>query len=464
MLRGGGSRRRWGAGHGCAGRCSRAARHRRVHRVGPPGQPEPIAVGPDGRIYVGTNQLSHGDAHAPSKVFAYSRRRRPRARVRDRGPAARQNHGIQGLVVDGDGLLYALDRSADPRVIVLDPATGEQRDYARFRDVPPCGAGAARDRRLLGHAATTARRARLRRFAPSGDLYVTDIDQALIWRVPAGGGQAGGLADRRAAGERLRARTGSSSWPTAARCCSRTPLRTRARATRRQGRLYTVAVEPDGRPGQLAQVWESRPLDAPDGIAIARSGNVYVALAGASQSDALAAVRRARTRAGDPRPTSERRYRSMRPGSLAFLGDRVLVATTQRSGGTRTSWAILDVFAGEPGLPLHYPRSSARAGRERAGAPPRHPDTRTGDPERRRDRRPVPGRPFGRAEDEADAEGRSGPPFPPQPAHAYRCRGRASAGSSAPSTRINARKYRRPARGGPGPKWAVKESNLQPWD
>ena len=41
-------------------------------RIGPPGQPEPVAIGPDGRVYVGTNQLGHGDADAPSKVFAYS--------------------------------------------------------------------------------------------------------------------------------------------------------------------------------------------------------------------------------------------------------------------------------------------------------------------------------------------------------------------------------------------------------
>jgi hypothetical protein len=109
-------------------------------RVGPPGQPEPIAVGPDGRIYVGTNQLGHGDTDAPSKVFAYSDRGELVREYVIEGQPLDKSHGIQGVVADRDGLLYALDRSADPRVIVLDPATGEQRVYARFRDVPPCGA------------------------------------------------------------------------------------------------------------------------------------------------------------------------------------------------------------------------------------------------------------------------------------------------------------------------------------
>ena len=104
------------------------------------------------------------------------------------GQPLEENHGIQGLAFDRDGLLYALDRSADPRVLVLDPATGRQRVYARFRDVPPCSGepdGECSATRLDGPAGPD-----YATFAPNGDLYVTDIDQALIWRVPKGGGRA----------------------------------------------------------------------------------------------------------------------------------------------------------------------------------------------------------------------------------------------------------------------------------
>ena len=108
-------------------------------RIGPPGQPEPVAIGPDGRVYVGTNQLGHGDAHAPSKVFAFSQNGELLREYELEGQPLDQDHGIQGLAFDRDGLLYVLDRSADPRVVVLDPATGNQERYASFRDVPPCG-------------------------------------------------------------------------------------------------------------------------------------------------------------------------------------------------------------------------------------------------------------------------------------------------------------------------------------
>ena len=44
------------------------------------------------------------------------------------------------------------------------------------------------------------------------------------------------------------------------------------------------------------------------------------------------------------------------PGSVAFLGERLLVSNHSPIRGDPDSWAILDVFAGEEGLPLYYPR------------------------------------------------------------------------------------------------------------
>jgi len=130
-------------------------------KVGAPGQPEPVAIGPDNRVYVGTNQLGHGDADAPSKVFAYSLRGNLVREYELEGQPLEEDHGIQGLALDRDGLLYALDRSADPRVVVLDPATGVQRVYARFRDVPPCTDAPdedCSDTQLDGPRALTTRR------------------------------------------------------------------------------------------------------------------------------------------------------------------------------------------------------------------------------------------------------------------------------------------------------------------
>ncbi|HEX8084670.1 MAG TPA: SMP-30/gluconolactonase/LRE family protein [Solirubrobacteraceae bacterium] len=326
-------------------------------RIGPPGQPEPVAVGPDDRVYVGTNQLGHGDARAPSKVFAFSQAGELVREYVLEGQPLEEDHGIQGLVFDRDGLLYALDRSADPRVVVLDPATGEQRVYARFRDVPSCGTAPGTE----GRDCSDTRRdvpagPDYAVFAPDGDLYVTDIDQALIWKVPKGGGEASvWLTDARLeslygpngiqflADERTLLFVNTASNPSAGNAAT--------------GRLYTVPVQPDGSPGELKQVWESRPVDAPDGIAIARSGNVYVALAGSSQVLKLSPEYEELARAPrDPAANDQEEVPLDGPGSLAFLGDRLLVSNHSPIRGDPDSWAILDVFAGEPGLPLHYPR------------------------------------------------------------------------------------------------------------
>ena len=326
-------------------------------KVGPPGQPEPIAVGPDGLVYVGTNQLGHGDAEAPSKIFAFSQAGELVREYELRGQPLSEDHGIQGLVFDGEGMLYALDRSANPRVVVLDPASGEQDVYARFRDVPPCGGAPGSrgddcsDTRQDGPAGPD-----YAVFAPNGGLYVTDIDQALIWKVPRGGGKAElWLTDARL--ESLYGPNGIQFMADGRTLLFVNTASNPSAGNSSTGRLYTVPVQPDGTPGELTQVWESRPLDAPDGIAIARSGNVYVALAGTSQVLLLSPDYTELARApGDPVANSSEEIPLDGPGSLAFLGDRLLVSNHSPIRGDEASWAILDVFAGEEGLPLHYPR------------------------------------------------------------------------------------------------------------
>ncbi|MGH2951730.1 MAG: SMP-30/gluconolactonase/LRE family protein [Solirubrobacterales bacterium] len=326
-------------------------------KVGPPGQPEPVAIGPDRRVYVGTNQLGHGDAGAPSRIFAFSSSGKLRREYVIEGQPLDRSHGIQGLAFDRDGLLYALDRSADPRVVVLNPATGNQRRYATFRDVPSCGfvpgtpGEDCSDTRFDFPAGPD-----YATFSRSGELYVTDIDQGLIWKVPKGGGPARiWLTDARL--ESLYGPNGSQFMADGRTLLFANTTSNPGAGNSTTGRLYTVAVQPDGSAGELTQVWESRLLDAPDGIAIARSGNVYVALAVANQVLVLSpqfielarAPRDAVANLGEEIPLDG-------PGSLAFLGERLLVSNHSPLLGHPESWALLDVHAGETGLPLHHPR------------------------------------------------------------------------------------------------------------
>jgi len=187
---------------------------------------------------------------------------------------------------------------------------------------------------------------------------VTDIDQALIWRVPKGGGRPEiWLTDARL--ESVYGPNGIQFMADGRTLLFVNTASNPSAGNSTTGRLYTVPVQPDGTAGELTQVWESLPLDAPDGLAIARSGNVYIALAGASQVVLLSPGYEELARTpSDPAANQQEEIPMDSPGSLAFLGQRLLVSNHSAIRGDPDSWAILDVFAGEEGLPLYYPRIS----------------------------------------------------------------------------------------------------------
>src|SRR2546421_6166181 len=104
-------------------------------------------------------------------------------------------------------------------------------------------------------------------FAPDGTMYVTDIQQALIWRVPEGGG-AGQV------------------WFTDPRL--EAPSRPTGAQFKRDGRallvavsggfpgLYTLSVRRDGSAGPMSQYWADTQGDGPEGFQISLTGNVWV--------------------------------------------------------------------------------------------------------------------------------------------------------------------------------------------
>jgi sugar lactone lactonase YvrE len=323
-------------------------------RVPDPGQPEPIAIGPGRRVYVGTNQQGKGDADAASRIFVFSRRGKPLDDFALEGQDLAQEHGIQGLAFDGEGRLYALDRSAEPRVVRIDLQTGEQSDYASFRDVPSCLlSGLESDcSATVGDQPAAPNWAS---FAPDGSLYVTDIEQALIWRVPPGGGDAevwftdpqlenlfGPNGNQFMADGRTLLFAVSATGPVTGNPVS--------------SALYKLEVLDDGGAGELELFWRSRPFDGADGFAIARSGNVYLALATANQVAVISPQGEELTRIpADPLANAQQEIPFDGPASVAFLGRRALVTNQSFPLGDPASWAVLDVYAGERGLPLFRP-------------------------------------------------------------------------------------------------------------
>jgi sugar lactone lactonase YvrE len=309
-----------------------------------PGFPAMAYVAPNGRVYEGTYDNPAGD-HVPSRVFEYDGDGTLLRSWTVAGQDLSAAHGVQVGTIDARGRLILLDK-APPRALTLDPRTGEQELYATF----PAGS-------VPNYAA----------WGPDGSLYVTDYEGAAIWRIAPGGGPAKPwLADPKLNGGPFGTTGLALAADGRALLVGQQSEAGLAAGNPTTGRLLSVELRPDGTPGAVRQLWESRPFDGPDGFAIARSGHVYVALLLANQIAELGADGRELERFpktpgtganGSPVPFDA-------PSSVRFLGTRLIVANQSYVTGDATHQAILDVEAGEPGL------AEAIPGRGAQGAPP----------------------------------------------------------------------------------------------
>lgn len=324
--------------------------------VAPPGYPAYTYAHPDGRVYAGTYSNPRGDT-ARSRVFEWTRGGTLLRSWTVPGQDLGQPRGIQVATSDADGRLVLLEKSTS-RALLLDTRTGRFTDYATFRDLPTCGATDAAgcspnltDKPAIPNFAAWGRR---------GELYVTDYGQAVIWRVPPGGGRPRvWLADRRLDGGEF-GTTGMLMAPNRrALLVAQQTSSGLGEVNPASGKLYRLPVR-DGEPRGLRTVWESLPGDLPDGFGIAESGRIYLANAGPSNQLVVlerdgAEVERFPSLPGTGENGSTISFDT--PSSATFLGRRVLVAN-QSFPGNREHHAILDVQVGERGVPVFIPRSA----------------------------------------------------------------------------------------------------------
>ncbi|ONK13120.1 SMP-30/gluconolactonase/LRE family protein [Streptomyces sp. MP131-18] len=320
-----------------------------------PGHPLGIAVDRD-TIYVATHRDITNQPDVASHIYAYNRHGDITADFTVKG----QIHpvqGISGLALDHDGILYAVDQSPS-RVITLDPRTGEQTTYAELPDVPLCE-GDARD---AGCSAATADRPAAPinlAFDPDGNLYIGDLTQALIWRVPPGGGT----------GEVWYTASDMDSLfgPNTVRFLdhgrtlllaeSAHDLQDPDELANARGRLYTLDIGRDGRPGQRRLFWEGGPGETPDGFAVSRSGTVYVALAVASTLLVLSRDGREITRLpAASQDNEEPQVPFDLLGGVAFHDNQLLITNQAFLGGPAAHQVIFSVTVHERGKRLFRPR------------------------------------------------------------------------------------------------------------
>jgi hypothetical protein len=322
--------------------------------IPPPGYPAlPHLLA--GHIFEGTYDNPSGSA-MPSRVLEYTTGGELLSSWTVAGQDTSQPHGVQVAANDARGRLLLLDKTSG-RIIRLNPATGAQKLYGSVPHLPPCssappGADCKHSTQDLAPMPDYAA------WGPDGSLYVTDYQQATIWRVPPGGGTAKlWLTDSRLDG---------GQFGTA--CILLMPDRHTLLFDQASngglgslnpstGKLYEVAIEPRNRPGPLRQLWESGPADAPDGCALARSGDIYVALAGASsQIVELDSWGHELARFGQQYSGangSSVPYDT--PSGLAYQGTDLIVANQSYLAGNTANQALLNVETGEQGVPIYMP-------------------------------------------------------------------------------------------------------------
>jgi len=316
-------------------------------RVAKPGYPAYVFKHRNGRVYAGTYTNPTGDTQR-SRVFEWTADGTLEHAWTVPGQDLSVDHGVQVANQDAWGRLILLEKSTS-RVMTLNVRTGRFRTWARIPDVHD-SPNVVDDKGIPNYAT----------WGPGGALFVSDYGQAVIWRIPPGGGRpqrwfqsakldgtdfgTTGLVFRPGTRDLL---IGQGSTATD----GSVPV---------NGKLYRLPITATGRPGTLTTLWTSGPAELPDGFGIARSGQIYVALAGVSaQLVKLSATGQELDRFPDTPVTGENGSPIPfdTPSSATFLGTRVLVAN-QSFTGDATHHAILDVEVGEPGRAPYLPKSA----------------------------------------------------------------------------------------------------------
>jgi sugar lactone lactonase YvrE len=326
-------------------------------RVPPPGYPALSLVGPDRTIYAGTFTNAQGSDTGPSKVFAFAPGGHLDREFTIEGQDTGVSNGVQVAAIDAKNRLYLLDQHPS-RVLLLDPATGKQTTYATFKDVPPCLPGAAGG----DCSATTTDNEPEPDYAAwgtDGSMYVTDYTQGLIWRVPPEGGEAKiWFTDPQLDGAEF-GPAGIVLMPdhqTLMISTSAGGVATAGDPT--TGKLYTLPIGNDGKPGALTKLYESGPREGPDGFALAASGNIYLALVGPGANQVVQIDPTGKELArvpGSPAANQQLEVPFDSPSSVQFDGERLIVTNDAYFSGDQSHMVLFDVFASEPGEPVFVP-------------------------------------------------------------------------------------------------------------
>ena len=343
-------------------------------QVPPPGYPAlPHILGK--KIFEGTYANPQGSPY-PSRVLDYTSFGELYNSWTVAGQDVSQTHGIQVATNDAEGNLYLLDDTSG-RIIRLDPKTGAQTLYGVVPHIPPCSSAPAGTECKVS-TQDLSPEPDYAAWGPDGSMYITDYQQAAIWREPPGGGTAQlWLTDKRLDGgqfgtacivlmpnhntlEFVQASNGGlGSLNSTIGGLSPTS----GVADPATGKLYSIPIQAGGQPGPLTQLWESGPADAPDGCALTTSGNMFIALSGVSnQIVELDPSGHEIARFGQQfTGTNNSSIPFDTPTGLGCLGTNLIIANQAYIDGNTSNMALLDLATGEQCASVFVPAAPAAA-------------------------------------------------------------------------------------------------------
>lgn len=318
-------------------------------RVEPPGAPGGLTVGPDGTVYVTTDNGTARGRRGPSHVFAFRADGMPIAGRAVTGQATDRTGGLTGVAVDPtSGTLAVLDPEGR-RILRVDMSSGAQSVLAELPDLPPCfvslGQGGCQpgfqDREPSGVSAV---------YDDARNLYFTDPTQDTIWRLPRGAREpeawyqsadfsAGdgpfGLAVH---GETVHFTVGTSN----------------DLATLGTGALYRLEIDPDGSAGARSIAHSFAPGEQPGALAVASRGTAYVVL---RDSGAIVTIASDGSERGRLEAPGAGAIPIDSPSAIALVPGALLVANG-RASDDPDRWAILAVAVSDEAARTPAARSS----------------------------------------------------------------------------------------------------------